>query len=107
MTALRWSGIAGRVAVVFVLCLLPIAGVGSLTAFGAEEPHDDPAVVTISVTIDQFDLCAVAPADCAGESALAATGLATIGLPVGVGVLLAAIGAGIYTLDRRRRPESP
>lgn len=107
MTAPLWSGVAGRVAVVLALCLLPVAGVGSHTAFGAEEPLDDPAVVTISVTIGEFDLCAVAPADCVGGGALAATGLATIGLPVGVGALLAAIGAGIYALDRRRRPESP
>lgn len=96
------GALAGRIALVLALGL-PLAGLAQ-PAYGAEQSDQDAAVVTISVTIDEFDPCAVAGAGC-GEpgGGLAATGVTAIGVPIGAGVLLVAVGAGIRARARRRR----
>ena len=100
-------GLADRVVVMLALGAV-LAGLAAQPAYGAQESDQDAAVVTISVTIDEFDPCTVEGSDCtAPGGGLAATGIgagvAAIGVPIGAGVLLLAVGAGIRARALRRR----
>ena len=80
------------------------------SALAAAETDDVTSqTVTISVTIDVFDPCTVEAPGCAEPGRggdLATTGIAGIGLPLGAGALLAAIGAAVYARAPRRRRAS-
>jgi hypothetical protein len=85
------------------LGLMVALGVGAPMAAADDEYGDD--TVTITVTIDEFDPCAVGAAGCddgGGDGGLAYTG-AAIGVPLGAGILLTAVGAGVYALATQRR----
>lgn len=85
------------------LGLILTVGAGVSAAVADDVPHGDDEV-SISVTIDEFDPCAVDAPGCAGggDGGLAMTGLA-IGIPLGAGIVLVGVGVGVYAVVSRRR----
>jgi hypothetical protein len=84
-------------------------GLGVFLAFAAgsaavaDEVEYDDDTVTISVTIEELEPCTQGALGCGnGEGELAFTG-SGFGVPLGVAVLLAALGASAYGLAAHRR----
>lgn len=94
--ASRGRAFAVRVLIPLGLGLLLALALGTGRALADDVEHGDDQV-TITVTIDEYE-----PDD---DGGLAMTG-AEIGVPLGAGILLTALGAGAYAIARRRPAES-
>jgi hypothetical protein len=79
--------------------LIAVAGAGAAVA---DEVEYDDDTITISVTIEELEPCTAGAPGCPGDGELAFTGT-TVGVPLGIAVLLAALGAGAYGLAAHRR----
>ena len=106
MTALQLRRLAARSLAPVLLGLLLALGAAASGAAADEAYGDDE--VTISVTIDELNLCDRGLPGChpGGDGALGQTGL-QIATPLGLGVLFAALGLGTYALARRNSTSSP
>lgn len=95
MESSRSRAFAARVLIPLGLGLLLALALGTGRALADEVEHGDEQV-TITVTINEY-----VPDD---DGGLATTG-AQIGVPLGAGILLTAVGAGAYAIARRRPAE--
>lgn len=87
---------SGVAMLVGLFALVGGAWIASPVAAAADEIGQGGGEITVRVTIDEFDPCAVRSHLCQGD--LASTG-AEIGLPLGVGIGL--LGVGTFALVRR------
>lgn len=101
------SGIMVRLLAPVILSLLLTAGAASSAAWSDDRDDDDgteygEGTVLVHVTIDPLDLCERALPGCEQHGdVLGMTGIPAA-TPLGLGVLLLALGSGTWVLARRR-----